>query len=137
MAIKLIACYKTNNVRIKKEHDSLTICVAEAMYSMEVLHKCFYWYSSEYRVTISKISGNEIQIALKPQGLKELTDDDLENIITKISRDLIDFKLRDIVQQETKTIRELIVAKAFANYGTQTNPQSAVTDPVGFNVEMI
>ena len=48
-------------------------------------------------------------------------------------RDLIDFKLRDIVTKETQTIRELITAKAFAYFDLDDNPATEISDPVGFN----
>lgn len=50
---------------------------------------------------------------------------------------MIDFKLRDIVSKETKTIRELIIAKAFAYYEEDQSPDTEISDPVGFNPENI
>jgi His-Xaa-Ser system protein HxsD len=62
---------------------------------------------------------------------------DLESIHQKIKRDLNDFKLRDIVTKETKIIRELIIAKAFAYYDLENDPETEVSDPVGFNPKEI
>src|SRR5262249_11400252 len=90
----------------------LMVHVEKAIYSEDVIHKCFYWYGGTFEVDVSTHDENLFLIRLKPKnGLV-----DLQAVIEKIRRDLIDFKLRDIVTKETKTIRELIVAKAFAYY---------------------
>jgi His-Xaa-Ser system protein HxsD len=43
-----------------------------------------------------------------------LLGDDLTALISRVKRDLVDFRTRDIVARETQSIRELLVAKAFA-----------------------
>ena len=39
----------------------------------------------------------------------------MKKIEKKLNQDLIDYNLRDIVKNETTTIRELIIAKAFSH----------------------
>jgi hypothetical protein len=65
----------------------------------------------------------------------QFDENSLQKLKEKISQDLIDFKLRDIVFQETQTIRELLLAKAFANYEIGDDPITDVSDPVGFKPE--
>ena len=53
--------------------------------------------------------------------------------IKKLKNDLIDFQVRDIVTKETKNVRDLLIAKAFATTDKyETNPPGEVSDPVGF-----
>lgn len=55
-----------------------------------------------------------------------------DQLISRIKQDLIDFRLREIVSRETATIRELLIAKAFAHY-EDIEPVTAISDPVGFD----
>ncbi|WEK21655.1 MAG: His-Xaa-Ser system protein HxsD [Candidatus Pedobacter colombiensis] len=98
-------------------------------YSIETIYKCFYWYTSDFEVDINPDNLKcHILLTLKADSLC-----DFKPVISRIKQDLIDFKLREIVNQQTQTIRELIVAKAFANFEEFGVPQSNVSDPVGFN----
>jgi len=38
-----------------------------------------------------------------------------ESLKNSFSNELLDYELREVVNRETKSIRELIIAKAFAN----------------------
>lgn len=109
--------------------DQLVICVDASMYSIELVHKCFYWYSGDYDIEIDKISKTTIQIKLFNNNFgNEIVDN---SVVSKIRKDLIDFKTREIVNQETKTIRELIIAKAFFYSGEYDHtPPGDWTDPV-------
>lgn len=114
---------------IARLDDELQFSLEEVLYNESVLYKCFYWYGAEYDVSITKFK--EIyQIRLTSKTDMGINHDALEK---KIRQDLIDFKLRDIVAKETKSIRELLTAKAFAHFETEENPVTAVSDPLGFN----
>jgi His-Xaa-Ser system protein HxsD len=114
-------------------NNQLLLFVEREVYNEDVLHKCFYWYGNNFNVDISINSDKLFLVKLQPHS--ETTD--FENTLQKIKRDLIDFKLRDIVSKETKTIRELIIAKAFAYYDLEYDPETEVSDPVGFNPKEI
>ncbi|SFO54897.1 His-Xaa-Ser system protein HxsD [Chitinophaga sp. YR627] len=112
----------TNNV--------LTVTVDESIYPEKVLLKCLYWYSDTWQLEIDRVHQGRLQITIHAK------DDAIvawEPVSARLKRDLIDFKLRQIVADETRTIRELIVAKAFAYYEPEETPLSIVSDPVGFD----
>jgi hypothetical protein len=67
----------------------------------------------------------------------QLSSDELENLLLKVERDLVDFNLRDIVTKETQNVRDLLIAKAFSNGEFDELPPGEVSDPVGFNVNQI
>jgi His-Xaa-Ser system protein HxsD len=93
----------------------LRLRLDSALYSEAVVFKCFYWYGKDFDVTIEKVnSGQELTVTLIPHR-STLTVEELERLHSRVRRDLIDFKTRDIVARETRAIRELIVAKAFAH----------------------
>lgn len=116
--------------------NAIILQIDEEIYNEDVIHKCFYWYSGSYTVNIDKLPGRIFRVSILIP-IEECQDEKITQLIHTITRDLIDFKLRDIVTKETKTIRELIVAKAFAYYDTDDEPDTSVTDPVGFNPELI
>lgn len=111
------------------EANSLHLTIP-TLYSEDVLFKCFYWYTAEYGVEIESLDQDFNIVTLSSKKGAIL---DSVALREKIGKDLIDFKLRDIVTKETQTIRELITAKAFAHIDLTTNPSTDITDPVGFN----
>lgn len=102
------------------------------LYNETVIYKCFYWYGRDFSVDIV-LSGKEYIVELIP--IKKNDSFDVDFWLKKIKQDLIDFKLRDIVFGETRNIRELLTAKAFAYFDIDEVPQTKVSDPVGFNPE--
>lgn len=109
---------------------TLELKVDGTLYSESVVFKTFYWYTGNgYDVAIEKNNENLFYVRMKmPEGTPAT-----EGFVSKIRQDLIDFKLRAIVAEETKSVRELIIAKAFAHYPVDLDPTTDVSDPVGFN----
>lgn len=108
------------------------IIIDGKLYSVEVIHKCFYWYGDKFSVDI-KVEGDFFVIDISELG----NEGTIEKIFAKIKNDLIDFKTREIISTETKNIRDLLVAKAFANGEFDESPSGEISDPVGFNPEEI
>lgn len=113
----------------------LSLLLPDSLYSEEILYKCFYWYAKEYAIAITKEDAVFTITVESKDGL--LSEERVKYLVGKIKQDLIDFKLRAIVTHETKTVRELIVAKAFAYYGAEASPTTQVSDPVGFDPNTI
>ena len=86
--------------------------VNNELYNDTVIFKVLYWLSEIYTITIDKIE-NYTEITLEKGSA--FNSEELQKLNLKISQDLIDFKVRDIVNNETKNIRELLLIKAFAN----------------------
>jgi His-Xaa-Ser system protein HxsD len=109
------------------------VLIDAAEYSRTVIHKCFYWYTRDFNVEITSASSAQWRIMLTAKELE--AKQPWEQLPARINNDLLDFSLREIVAEETRTIRELLVAKAFANYDTQAVLESDISDPVGFHPE--
>jgi His-Xaa-Ser system protein HxsD len=114
---------------IVKFDNELHFSLNEELYDEDVLFKCFYWYGADYNVEIDKKDTAFLVILTSKSEIKI----DHNSLLIKIKQDLIDFKLRDIVTKETKNIRELLTAKAFAHFQTDENPVTEISDPVGFD----
>lgn len=119
------------------ERSSLHIVlrVDSSLYSEDVIFKCFYWYGDKFDVEISKVDGDSMLVSLSIKD-GSMSEDYLDALESKVKRDLVDFKTRDIVSRETKVVRELLIAKAFAHSDEFDHPPPGeVSDPLGFDPE--
>ena len=119
-------------MRFYRSKGALRVKVPLSIYNKDVIFKCFYWYTGEYDIEINEVSNNaNILISGKSD-----TKFDFDELKSKIKRDLIDFKTRDIISKETKNVRDLIIAKAFSDSDEfDSEPPGEITDPVGFKIK--
>jgi His-Xaa-Ser system protein HxsD len=115
----------------------IVVFLNSALYSKDAVFKCLYWYTDKYRINIETTSeGNFFRISLKLNSSNTI-DANLEDVLLKLERDLLDFNLRDIVTKETKNIRDILIAKAFSHGEFDELPPGEISDPVGFNINQI
>ena len=107
------------------------------LYSKDSIFKCLYWYGDKFHTNLSFADSNTYRVSVKPNSTTQLSTDELEYLLLKVERDLVDFNLRDIVTKETQNVRDLLIAKAFSNGEFDELPPGEVSDPVGFNVNQI
>jgi len=107
-----------------------------SIYSKNAILKCLYWFGDKFHTNIS-ITNDVYCISLTPLTTANIKDEELELYLQKLERDIIDFQLRDIIIQETQNIRDLLVAKAFSNGEFDEEPNTNVSDPVGFNPNLV
>jgi His-Xaa-Ser system protein HxsD len=83
------------------------------IFNERVITKSLYWLSENYNL-YQELSGKlfKIRIELKTGFFMQSNIDELKS---HLNQNLIDFKTRDIINQETKSIREILLIKAFAN----------------------
>lgn len=111
---------------------AVAVLLDRATYSEAVIYKCFYWYGGDYQVTIeAETTRTRVQLTV-PEG-KPLPPSFPQALLSRIQNDLVDFKLRELVMQETQIVRELLVAKAFAHYDSEQPLRTELADPVGFH----
>ncbi len=119
------------------KNDTIIVFADTAIYSKDAVLKCLYWYGDKFHTSVSLENNEYFRIAISPQISTPLKDGELELFLHKLERDLVDFNLRDIVTKETKNIRDLLVAKAFSNGEFDEEPEGDVSDPLGFDVNLI
>jgi His-Xaa-Ser system protein HxsD len=112
----------------------LRIRLDSALYTEAVVYKCFYWYGNEFDVVVERASEEgALVVELRPRRPRFSTED-LLALQSRVKRDLVDFKTRDIVARETQAVRELLVAKAFANSDEYDEPPiGSVADMAGLD----
>ncbi len=104
-----------------------------ALYSKDSIFKCLYWYGDKFHTNVSFADSNTYRVSVKSVSTNHLSQQEQENLLLKLERDLVDFNLRDIVTKETQNVRDLLIAKAFSNGEFDELPPGEVSDPVGFN----
>ena len=108
-----------------------------SLYSKDSIFKCLYWYGDKFHTNVSFADSNTYRVSVKPISSNQISQQEKENLLLKLERDLVDFNLRDIVTKETQNVRDLLIAKAFSNGEFDELPPGDVSDPVGFNVNQL
>ena len=86
----------------------MKIIVDRNIYSDSVISKVVYWLSSEYVIKrLSDTNNENIEINVDSKNA--------EKIETKFFQMLNDYKLREVIAKETKEIKTILYAKAFAD----------------------
>jgi len=89
----------------------ITFLVDENIYRRSALLRACYWLTDRCYVFISREGENFFGVNLR---LKKHSGAELQTIAGEFANSLLDFELRAQIDEETTTVRELIVAKAFA-----------------------
>lgn len=110
----------------------INISVDGTLFSSKTILKCTYWYGDKFQVNVQRESSQSHKVTLKPMADSTITEAELPWYLQKFERDLVDFHLREIVSNETCSIRELLVAKAFSHGEYDEVPPGEISDPVGF-----
>ncbi|OQP57107.1 hypothetical protein A3860_11115 [Niastella vici] len=113
------------------QNGEIIASVDGSLYSSQTVFKCTYWFGDKFHVNVQQESGDYV-ITLRPMPNANISEGELPYYLQKLERDLVDFHLRDIVNNETGSIRELLVAKAFSNGEYDEAPPGEISDPVGF-----
>lgn len=116
--------------------NKIVVYADKRIYSKSVILKCLYWYGGQFHTNLTLEDESTFKIVLEP--LHE-TQDNFELIAfqQKLERDLVDFHLREIVAKETKNVRDLLIAKAFAHAEELMEPLGEISDPVGFDKDRL
>jgi His-Xaa-Ser system protein HxsD len=119
------------------KNNEIIVFADTSLYSKDSIFKCLYWYGDKFHTNVSFADSNTYRVSVKPISTMQLSSDELESLLLKVERDLVDYNLRDIVTKETQNVRDLLIAKAFSNGEFDELPPGEVSDPVGFNVNQI
>ena len=98
---------------IKIGENKVKLSIDTGVYSDSVISKAVYWLSSDYY--IYQLYNNGIQEVVLEKKDSAISFDEFTSIKHKLNQYLIDFKVREIVVQETKNIRDILYVKAFSN----------------------
>lgn len=88
----------------------MTIEIDRRIYNDSVISKAIYWLSGDYVIVRSLLNDimESVSITAKTDYISE------QELEVKLLQTLNDFKLRQIVADETRDIKTILYAKAFA-----------------------
>ncbi len=92
----------------------IVLCVDLSIYNERIVDKVLYWWSGDYIITRTNRSGTTLQM-ITLTASEPISSEKFESISRKISANFIDYKNREIVESETRDLRNILYAKAFAN----------------------
>ena len=89
----------------------LTLTIDRAIFPDEVISKAVYWETNQYNVT-RQLNGNVETLSFEPKPNCQEDENALKGrFLTRLN----DFKVQQIVDNETKDLRTILYIKAFAN----------------------
>jgi len=116
------------------KNNEVVVFADTSLFSKDSIFKCLYWYGDKFHTNVSFADDKTYKVSIKPISTTQLNEIELEKLLLKLERDLVDFNLRDIVTKETQNIRDLLIAKAFSNGEFDELPPGEISDPVGFKI---
>lgn len=87
------------------------ICIDRSLYSDVAIFKTAYWFTDRFYIFLD--SPNEGRVLVELRSKDPAQPSDLKAACAEFCNSLIDFRVRDLVAQETMGIRETLVTKAF------------------------
>lgn len=85
-----------------------------SIYDERIVDKVLYWWSGDYTITRTNRSGTTLQ-TITLTASEPISPEKFKSITRKLSADFIDYKNRTIIESETRNLRSVLYAKAFAN----------------------
>jgi His-Xaa-Ser system protein HxsD len=102
----------------------ITLTVDERVYSVSTLLRAAYWFTDRTYIFISKPDEHTLRVHLKakPATLEVPSPTSLPDIVGEFGNALLDFQLRESVEERTGKIRELLVTKALGEADLLRDP---------------
>jgi His-Xaa-Ser system protein HxsD len=121
-------------VEFDDQHTSATISIDKKVYTKPAVLRACYWFSKDLYFDVNETEGF-LQVTLTLRApvptLSQPKVRKIDEWLPEIYEALLDSQLRVEIQNETAGVRELIVAKAFAESGIlEDPPPGTFEDPV-------
>lgn len=122
------------HVEIDAQHSKAVLSIDKKIYSKSAVLRACYWFSRELWFDLQEKEHCFLMTAgvlVTSPTLSHPTVKKIEEWLPQILNALADSQLRVEIQAETASVRELIIAKAFAESGVlEDAPPGTFTDPV-------
>lgn len=86
----------------------MKLCIDRKIYSDSVFSKAVYWLAGDYKIVRHQLDANTEEIEATPKSNSSNAFEE------RLFDALNDFKLRQIIADETRDIKTILYAKAFA-----------------------
>jgi len=103
---------------VSRTEDDVRLLVDETVYSREAVLRACYWFTDRCYLFVSRPGPQRLLVSIraKPGGPS------LDGVAGDFGNALLDHQVRQEIERETSRIRELIVAKAFAEGNLLDDP---------------
>jgi len=88
--------------------DLATVDIDGSVYSDTAMFKTAYWMTDRFYLFLDRNSSSSLRVEIRNKPSQNV---DLQQACAEFCNALIDFKVRDIVNQETRGLREALVQK--------------------------
>lgn len=96
------------------QEGEVVLHVDRSIYDESIIDKVLYWWAGDYFITRRNIPGTTTQ-TITFSASDPITQESLDKMRQKLSAQFIDYKNRAIIASETRDLRNVLYAKAFAN----------------------
>lgn len=97
-------------IPIERNAGGVTLSIDQNIYSRKAVMRASHWHTGELWISISRSDADRLDVSIKPKN----DSVDIDRAIAEFQNSLLDAQLRIEIADETATVRDLIVAKAFA-----------------------
>jgi His-Xaa-Ser system protein HxsD len=122
------------SVEFDNAHTAATVRIDKSVYSKPAVLRACYWFGKDLHFHVhekSKTLVVSVSLRVSTPTLDQPRIKPLDEWLADFFDALLDSQLRVEIQAETASIRELIIAKAFAESGIlEDAPPGTFTDPV-------
>jgi His-Xaa-Ser system protein HxsD len=124
-------------VEFDDHHTTATISIDQKVYSKPVVLRACYWFGKDLYFHLNEKDGFlvvTVGLRVSSPTLDQPNVSKIDDWLPEIYDALLDSQLRVEIQAETAGVRELIIAKAFAESGVlEDPPPGTFEDPVARN----
>jgi len=93
-----------------------------SLYRLSAIQKAAYRFTGPFSVELDRVTESQVRVTLVPRpGIPQTIEP------TTLPNEVLDQELRELVADETRGVRELLLAQALSNL--------PLTDPVGENAD--
>jgi His-Xaa-Ser system protein HxsD len=113
--------------QVSRPHAVVVIELDCSVFSADAALKTCYWFSKDFAYEVSRTEPGRISISLTPKHASAPSD----NLRAEFVSMATDFTLRERIETQTSPIRELLLAKAFAESGVlEDSPEGVFGDKI-------
>lgn len=115
------------NAPNEQEGGAIEIELDGSFFSSETILKTCYWYSRHFAFALENLSADRVLVTLRPKDAGA----SMEHVHGDFLAAATDFSLRERIEARTSGIREILLAKAFAESGVlEDSPTGIFVDQV-------
>jgi len=97
---------------ITRDPQGFSLLLDTSVYSVDAIKRAAYKFADRTSVIISSASGTSVKLAFSFLG--QHARNDPEQVVADFCNELLDQDLREIIQRETRPVRNVILAHAFS-----------------------